>query len=171
MKIRPARAADTSAIRGLIADWTLGGSIPTGSAGRHPRHERRDSVLVAELDGRVVGLLMGHHGFTGWAVSAEFEGMPSGSVGSLLTQLYVHHHHRRQGVASELVRAFVQEAQELERPVVVVQPDESDGHSPHQGRVSFFLALGFRWLPPGAGLPERRWLMGRSLSSRMTPSA
>lgn len=161
MKIRQARAADTSAIRNLIADWTLGGSI---SARSGQRPDRRESVLVAELDGRVVGLLMGHHHFAGWTVSTEFQGMPSGSVGSLITQLYVHHHHRRQGVAKELVCSFIHEARSLDRPVVIVQPDESDGHSPHQARVSFFLSLGFHWLTPGSGpRPEQHWLMARSV--------
>ncbi|OMH32246.1 GNAT family N-acetyltransferase [Tersicoccus sp. Bi-70] len=118
-------------------------------------------VTVAELDGRLVGFLTGHHRFRDWNALVDLRHL-AGTDGSWLAELFVHRERRRTGIGAALVRHFVGESIAAGCSAVVVRPDASDTVEEQEVRKAFFLELGFRPLhldPTIRFLPD--WLMGR----------
>ncbi|OMH23561.1 hypothetical protein BKD30_11610 [Tersicoccus phoenicis] len=118
-------------------------------------------ATVAEVDGRLVGFLTGHHRFRHWEALPDHRGL-AGSHGSWLAELFVHPAHRRAGVGAALVSHFIDESVAAGASMVVVRPDASDSGVEQTARQCFFLAQGFvvlRLDPDVRFLPE--WLMGR----------
>lgn len=139
----------------LLAGWKPGKTAGTG-----PQTPNLPAT-VAELDGRLVGILTGHHRFRDWNALLDFRHL-AGADGSWLAELFVHPAHRRAGIGTALVRHFIDESVAAGCRLVVVRPDQTDTEAEQEVRQEFFVQLGFRALrldPDVRFLPD--WLMGR----------
>ncbi|MBT1001591.1 GNAT family N-acetyltransferase [Paenarthrobacter sp. DKR-5] len=162
--IRDATLSDNVGICRLMAEWPQGSAATAAATGAGTVKVRR----VAECNGEIVGLLVGHHHFNGWRMLAGYADTPPHVTGSLITELYVRPDCRRAGIGRALIASFIEESAALGRKMVVAQLDESESHLPHQARVDFFRAVGFAWLTPtSAFLPAGRQLMGREPSAAL----
>jgi N-acetylglutamate synthase-like GNAT family acetyltransferase len=162
MRIRTYETSDLDACRQLwleLTQWhrdlyetpTIGGATPWLKFDEHLELVGPEHVWIAEADGRVVGM-------TGLIVSdGEF----------VLEPIVVGADWRGQGVAAELARAVLEEAQRLGATSVVVKPVARN-----EAAMRFFHELGFDALgqleliadfrPRG----EQVWRHGASLAGR-----
>jgi len=129
VRIRDARAEDAGAIARLLDQ--LGYPSSTEAAARRVREltsSEADRLLVAEVDGEVVG-------FAGVHVSLAVE---YDQPAAKLSAIAVDEAHRRRGVGEALVKAAVQEARARGCGLIFLTTAErrADAHA-------FYAALGF----------------------------
>ncbi len=103
VKVRPAGLEDVEGVVKLLEEWF---PCPEGGDRRETAvravEDDRHEVLVAEVDGEVVGLLE-------WVL---FHELHEGSDTATILSLYVAKSHRRTGVGEALVREAVRRAKE-----------------------------------------------------------
>jgi GNAT superfamily N-acetyltransferase len=133
VQIRTARPADAAALAGLLVE--LGYPQPADELGSRIAalaDTATDTVLVAEVDGRVAGMASLH-------VTPFFnQGQPRGRI----TALVVDSNHRQRGVGHHLLQAV--EAAASRRGCVAVELTSS---AHRHGAHRFYLAAGYQDLP------------------------
>ena len=103
VRVRTAGLEDVEKVVGLLEEWS---PCPEGGDRRKTAvraiEDCRHEILVAEVDGRVVGLLE-------WVM---FHDLLEGSDTATILSLYVAESHRRMGVGEALVKETVRRAKE-----------------------------------------------------------
>ena len=94
-------------------------------------HDERHPVLVAEIDGAVVGWAS----LTRWSDRAAYDGTAE-------TSFYVHSTHRGRGIGRKLQEALISEAQRLGFHTLIARITAGSGESLHLHETTGFTQVG-----------------------------
>lgn len=148
LKLRPAELSDLDAITEIFNEAIL---TTTASFHLEPRtkdqqlrwfeeHGPRYPILVAELDGTVVGWAS----LSRWSERRAYDGTAE-------TTFYVEEQHRRQGIGRKLKEAIIAEARRLGLRTLIAQAAEESHESLHLNesfgfeRVGTLKKVGFKF--------------------------
>jgi L-amino acid N-acyltransferase YncA len=94
-------------------------------------HDERHPILVAEVNGQVVGWAS----LTRWSARSAYDNTAE-------TSFYVHSTHRRRGIGRKLKDAIIQEARRLRFHTLIAQVAESSHESIHLNEDAGFIHIG-----------------------------
>ena len=151
-RIRPATASDLPAINDIYNHYVRHSTCtyqekPEPLAGRRKwfrHHGRKHPIIVAEMDGEVIGWgsLSAYHARSAYRRTVE-------------NSIYIHHEHRRQGIGTLLLRELIVRARKLGHHAImaVIDSEQTGSVALHEKfrfkKVGYFKEIGFkynRWL-------------------------
>lgn len=157
MEIREAVRGDQVAIGNLIFPWDR------DNGWRYQKERGRVSSreFVAEDADGIVGWISGQHDARVWQFLAAYEDQPDNWACSQIVKLFVQKERRRQDIGGLLLREFERDAQDAERSLVVVSPDEN---GEKERLLSFYREHGYEFMDPCSNYSTRPpWFMTKTL--------
>lgn len=157
VNIRRAVPQDNDSICDLISRWR-----PDESGFRRKRlRSSHNPEWVAVAGSQAIGWLNGHHQQGSiWQQLAEFADGPQGWNCSYISEIFVAADQRKQGIGSDLLKAFETEAREYGNTLVVLNPDASEPGLEERLRV--FYGNSDYYLPE-AVTGHQRYLLAKKL--------